>query len=336
MPVPLGGSPQPKASPRSIRHACGRSVTVFRVRFAISIPQYAPGGQFDPGRFRSHLQRAEELGFESAWVQEQVLGSAGLLSPLETLTFAAACTERLRLGCAVFVLPLHNPLHLAKAIASLDCLSRGRLDVGVVSGGAGRPFAAFGVKPPRPVARFNEALSLMKACWREPRIDFDGEHWQLRGATMQPKPLQRPHPPLWLGGNHPNALARAVRLGDGFIGAGSQTTAAFAEQVRSIRRQLAIQDRAPDSFRIAKRVYIHVDGDEEAASRQLAAALERHYGRPGVEAVVVAGSPERCVAGLRDVLAAGAGMILLNPLLDDERQLERLAGEVLPPLRDSA
>jgi alkanesulfonate monooxygenase SsuD/methylene tetrahydromethanopterin reductase-like flavin-dependent oxidoreductase (luciferase family) len=104
------------------------------MRFAISIPQYAHDSRFDDDGFRAHLRRVEELGmFESGWVQEQVIGPAESLAPLQTLTYAAACTERLRLGCAVFVLPLHNPLHLAKAISSLDCLSHGRVEVGVVT-----------------------------------------------------------------------------------------------------------------------------------------------------------------------------------------------------------
>ncbi len=97
------------------------------MRFAISIPQYASDGPFDADAFRAHLRRVEEFGrFESAWVQEQVIGAAGSLAPLLTLAYAAACSERLRLGCAVFVLPLHNPVHLAKAISSLDCLSHSR------------------------------------------------------------------------------------------------------------------------------------------------------------------------------------------------------------------
>ena len=84
------------------------------MRFAISIPQYARDSRFDEEAFRAYLRRVEQLGvFESGWVQEQVIGAAGSLAALQTLTFAAACTERLRLGCAVFVLPLHNPLHLA-------------------------------------------------------------------------------------------------------------------------------------------------------------------------------------------------------------------------------
>ncbi len=304
------------------------------VRFAISIPQYAQDGEFDPEGFRVHLQRAEELGFESGWTQEQILGSAGALSPLETLTFAAAHTKRLRLGCVVFVLPLHNPLHLAKAIASLDCLSRGRVEVGVVAGGRGRPFAAFGVDPDRPVARFNEALALMKACWTEKEIDFDGGHWTLEHASMEPKPIQKPYPPVWLGGNHPNALKRAVRDGDGFFGAGSQTTAAFTEQVQAIKRELSEQRRDPAGFRIAKRVYIHVDDDQNVARDRIAAALARHYGGPGLEHVAVAGPPETCVEGLRQVIAAGAELILLNSLVDDAQQMERLAAQVVPHIQE--
>ncbi len=302
------------------------------MRFAISIPQYVEEGGFNRDRFRVHLQRAEKLGFEAGWTQEQVLGSAGALSPLETLTFAAAHTERLRLGCVVFVLPLHNPLHLAKAVASLDCLSHGRAEVGVVAGGKGRPFAAFGVDRDRPVSRFNEALALMKVCWTEKEIDFDGRHWKLEHASMEPKPVQKPHPPVWLGGNHPNALKRAVRVGDGFFGAGSQTTAAFTEQVQAIKRELSEQRRDPARFRIAKRVYVHVDDDQSVARERIAAALARHYGGRGLEDVAVAGPPETCAEELRKVIQAGAELILLNPLVDDTQQMERLAAEVLPQL----
>src|ERR1700685_3377545 len=127
------------------------------MRFAISIPQYARESRFDDHAFRSHLRRVEELGlFESAWVQEQVIGAGGSLAPLQTLAYAAACTERVRLGCAVFVLPLHNPLHLAKAISSLDCLSHGRVEVGVATRGRERPFAPLGVDPDEPVGRFHD------------------------------------------------------------------------------------------------------------------------------------------------------------------------------------
>src|SRR5690242_14929246 len=279
------------------------------MNFAISIPQYVSDEGFDPGAFGSHLRRAEELGFESAWTQEQVLGSARTLAPIEAMTFAAGCTDRLRLGCVVFVLPLHTPVHLAKAISSLDCLSRGRVEAGFGTGGRGRPFSAFGIDGEALVARFNEAIALMKACWTEPKINFDGRFWQLRDASMEPKPVQRPHPPIWIGGNAPAALRRAVRLGDGFFGAGSQTTSQFAEQVKVVRGQLDEQGRDPASFRIAKRIYVHVDNDKARALQRIDAALAHHYGRSGLLPVAVAGPPEVCAEGLRAVVSAGAELL---------------------------
>ena len=124
------------------------------MHFAISIPQAVADGTFDPASLRAYLSRAESLGFHSAWTQEAVLSSAPLVAPLELLAFAAACTERLRLGCAVFVSPLHNPVHLAKSISTLDQLSRGRIEVGLGIGGRGRMFSAFEVDPTHLVARF--------------------------------------------------------------------------------------------------------------------------------------------------------------------------------------
>jgi probable F420-dependent oxidoreductase len=302
------------------------------VQFAISIPQRISDEGFDPVAFRGFLKRAEGLGFHSAWTQESVLGSAPRLAPVETMAYAAACTDQLRLGCAVFVTPLHSPIHLAKSLSSLDQLSRGRIEVGVGTGGPNRMFSAFGVDPDRFVGRFTEGLALMKACWTESRITFHGRFWQVDGAAMEPKPLQKPHPPIWIGASHPAALRRAVRHGDGFFGAGSSTTAQFAEQVRIVHQALQESERDPDSFRIAKRVYIAIDDEPARARRRIEVALQRHYGREGLAGVAVTGTPDECVHGLRDVATAGAQLIQLNPLFDDTEQMERLAAEVIPAL----
>ena len=100
------------------------------MRFAIAIPQFYADGEFDPAAFRAYLTRAEELGFDSAWTQEQLLGSWNQLAPIEAMTYAAACTQRLRLGCVVFVSTLYSPAHLAKSLSTLDQLSRGRIEIG--------------------------------------------------------------------------------------------------------------------------------------------------------------------------------------------------------------
>ena len=299
------------------------------MRFAISIPQHVSDDAFDPAALRAYLSRAESLGFHSAWTQEAVLSSAPLVAPLELMAFAAACTERLRLGCAVFVSPLHNPVHLAKAISTLDQLSRGRLEVGLGIGGGGRMFSAFEVEPTHLVARFTEGIRLMQACWTEPRITFAGRFWQLDGAAMEPKPFQKPYPPLWIGGSQPAAVRRALRYGTGFFGAGSSTTAQFAQQVQVLRAALAEAHRDPSTFPIAKRVYIAIDDDLTRAHERVDAALREIYGAAGLGAVAVYGPPSACITGLREVAEAGAELIQLRLLYDDTEQMERLAAEVL-------
>jgi probable F420-dependent oxidoreductase len=310
----------------------GPGNTLLSMKFAIAIPQFYADGEFDPAAFREYFARAEELGYESAWTQESTLGVGPQLGPLETMSYAAACTERMRLGCVVFVSTLHSPVHLAKSLASLDQISRGRIEVGVGTGGRGRPFAAFGVDPQRYVARFTEGVKVMKALWTEPRATFHGEFWQLENAPMEPKPFTKPHPRLWFGGASEPALRRAVRMGDGFFGAGSSPTGKFAEQVQIVRGALAEAGRPADSFPIAKRVYIAIDEDAERARNRTNAALEGIYGHrvPAIEAAAVTGPAAGCVAEVNKVAAAGAELILFTALFDQREQMEQLAAAVLP------
>ncbi|WP_327371315.1 LLM class flavin-dependent oxidoreductase [Streptomyces sp. NBC_01217] len=307
------------------------------MRFAISIPQFYADGEFDPAAFRTYLTRVEQLGFDSAWTQEQTLGSRPQLGPIETMTYAAACTERLRLGCVVFVSTLHSPVHLAKSIGSLDQISRGRIEVGFGTGGKQRPFAAFGVDPERYVARFYEGIEVMTRLWRDSRVDLSGEFWQLTDAAMEPKPFQKPNPRLWFGGSGRTALRRAVMspgLFSGFFGAGQVPTAKFAEQVQIVRQALAESDRPANDFAIAKRVYIAVDDDAQRARDRINAELTALYMKrsPETEAAAIAGTPMDCARKLREVITAGAELILFTPLFAPAEHAERLASEVIPEL----
>jgi probable F420-dependent oxidoreductase len=300
---------------------------------AAGIPQAWTTGDLDRARLRRYLERAEALGFESAWVVEQTLGAVPCLGPLELLTWAAALTSRIRLGTAVLLTPLRTPVHLAKSLATLDQLSGGRLDVGIGLGGNPKIYPAFGISPARRVARFNEGLRLMRALWTEPRVTFAGEFWQLENAALEPKPVQRPHPPLWVGAHHPEAFRRSVAWATGFMGAGSATTATFAKEVALLRTLLREAGREPASMTIGKRVYVAVDRDRDRAGRRLAEYFGAFYGRAELAAEVsVWGPADQVVAGIRDVMAAGAELVMLNPVFDEVEQLERLAAEVVPRL----
>lgn len=307
------------------------------MRFSISIPQRFPD-RFDAQGVRSYLARAEELGFEGGWVLEQPIGPTPLIAPLELLAYAAACTTRLRLGVGVLVTSLHDPLQLAASITAVDRLSHGRLDVGVASGGGRRKFAAFGVARETFVGYFTEGLELMKAAWSDdPRVTFQARFREVEDLPIQPKPVQRPHPPIWFGANAPAALRRAVLHGDAFLGAGSSTTESFATAVATVRRELDELGGDATRFRIGKRVYLMVNDDAARARERVLEGLHRIYGNmAGIEAVPVAGTPDDVARGLQEVIAAGAQMVLCNPLgatvAEDREQMERLAAEVLPRL----
>jgi len=287
----------------------------------------------DPASIRGFLERADALGYQGAWVVEQIMGTIPSLDPVELLTFAAAVTRRIRLGAAVLLTALRSPVHLAKTLGTLDHLSGGRLDVGVGLGGNTRIYPAFGLTAERRVARFAEGLRVMKRLWTEPRVSVTGDFYTLDNVAMEPKPVQKPHPPIWFGGQHPNALRRAVELGNGFMGAGSASTAKFVEQVKVLQGVLAAAGRDPASFPIGKRVYIAVDADRARAARRLAEWFGAFYGRPQMaEEVSIWGGPAECVDRLAEVVAGGARLLMLNPVFDEREHLERFMAEIAPKL----
>ena len=303
--------------------------------FGIAAPQIHIELPVNVEEIQRYLKRAEALGFHSIWAQEQAgfRASASALDGVSMLSYAAAVTRRPLLGMAVFLINLRNPIQLAKSLASLDQLSQGRLIVGVGLGGVTRLYQAYGLSPERRLARFIEGLTLIQKLWTEEDVNFDGQFWQLKNATLLPRPFQKPHPPLWFGANAPAALRRAAKRGSGFIGAGSAATADFREQVKIVKQALAEAKKNPQEFTIAKRVYIAVDRDRERAARRVREWFGLYYGAAELaEKVAVWGSAEECAAQLSQIVAAGARLLALNPMFDMMDHLEVLAGEVIPHL----
>jgi len=298
----------------------------------IAIPQMFSTAPVDVDLVRRFLSRAEELEYESLWVQERIIGDFPVLEPVSLLTYAAGLTSRLRLGTSVLLTVLRNPVQLAKSLSSLDQLSRGRLTVGIGIGGH-VPESIFGYASEMRAKRFVEGIRVMKALWTQPRATVAGHFWQLDGVPMEPKPAQKPHPPLWFGAREAVALKRAVRHGDGWMGAGSSSSADFVQQLGHLRRFLDEAGRDPATFAISKRVYLAVDDDRDRAERRLREWFGRYYRVADMAPYVsVWGSLAECTDKLRELVQAGAQHLLLNPVFDELEHLELLAAEVVPHL----
>jgi probable F420-dependent oxidoreductase len=287
-------------------------------RFALDLPQRG-----DAGLVARVAARAEELGYDGLWAMDNVLPAQRQLAPLPLLAFAAAHTSRIRLGIAVFVLPHYNPALLARELAALDHLCSGRLDVGVGLGRRQPDLVGLGYPDDRPLRRLSEGIGVLRALWSEERASFDGEVWRFQDRAMEPKPLQQPHPPIWLGVGGPQGLRVAARLGDAWIGAGSSSSEQFLERAALLRAELHEAGRDPDSFPVAKRVYLAVGPSLEQARAALAPVLDGMYGAPGLtERVAVYGPPEHCAEQLRALVEGGARLLVLNPAHDPEGQLD--------------
>jgi probable F420-dependent oxidoreductase len=302
-------------------------------RFGIGIPQVLPERDADVAALHRFLRRAEHLGFDSAWLMDQPIGTARVLEPTAVIANAAAVTTRIRLGTAVLLLPLRIPLDLAKSLATIDQLSAGRLNVGVALGAWQDRYPSFGFTAERRVRRFEEAVELLTRLWTEPSVTAHGEFWQLDGVSMEPKPRQQPHPPLWFGGTAPPAMKRVARLADAWMGAGSSTTADFTAAHSVLVEALEAEGRDPSRFPVGKRVYVAVDADRDRALSRLREWFGIFYGRPELaERVAVWGSADQVVEGLAEVVRGGAELLMLNPVFDQEMQTETLAAEVIPQL----
>jgi probable F420-dependent oxidoreductase len=303
------------------------------VRCGIAIPQDFIDGPLDLPALHTFLSRAEALSFDSAWVQEQIVGAVPMLEPLTLLTYAAALTRQLRLGTSVLLTVLRNPIQLAKSLTSLDHLSQGRLTVGLGIGNQRPEDAAFGISLERRVRRFVEGIEVMKALWTRPSVTRAGEFWNLDGISQEPKPLQQPHPPLWFGAREPAALRRAVRLGNGWMGAGSSSSADFKAQVRAIRGFLDDAKRDPSTFTISKRVYIAVDANKSRAGERLRSWFGIRYRNAEMASrVAVWGSVNESIDRLNEIVEFGAEHLLLNSAFDHLEHLDLFAREIVPHL----
>ena len=270
-------------------------------------------------------RRAEELGFRDLWVTENTVDDGTCLDPVVALTYAASITNRIGVGAAVIVLPIHHPLTVANQWATLDFVSGGRAILAVGLGRA-HHYRDFQVPVARRVRRFREEVELIKALWTADKVSYRGQIFQVENVKLATRPTRKPRPPLWLGGGHPDALRRAAALADGWMGSGGSSIAEFKASVPILKAALAAAGRDPATFPISKRVFMAVDERPAVARRELERWFtDVYHNPPGTDASGIHGTPEQVRARLEEVIAMGANHLLLNPISRHAEQLEAVA-----------
>ena len=184
------------------------------MRFSLSVLPFVDQSDRQPYRRTFELCRmAESLGYDTVMVGHHHFLDGQISDPFTLLAGIAAQTETLRVATAIFLLPLHHPLQVAERVATLDQLSGGRVSLGVGSGWNPLEYEAFGSSLRERGARMDESLGLLRRLWTERDVEGTGRFWRFPPLTISPRPVQRPHPPLWVAGNAPAAIERAARLG---------------------------------------------------------------------------------------------------------------------------
>ena len=222
-------------------------------------------------------ERAEAAGFDSVWLGEHHNSVMLYPAPLIGLAAIAGRTRRLRLGTGVLLLPLYHPLAVAEEAAMVDVISGGRLILGVGAGYAPEEFSAFGVSITERGSRMDEAVPLIHRLWSEENVTHAGRHYRVTNATVGPRPVQRPRPPIWFAGWVEPAIRRAGRLGDAWLGGPSAKLDELAACVRLYREARLAAGRGAEASDVALMRYVFVAESLERARDGAGAPFIRSF-----------------------------------------------------------
>ena len=287
-------------------------------------------------------QRCEEIGLDSLWTGDHVSFHGPIYESLTLLASYAGITRRIRLGTGVYLLALRQPSVVAKITSTLDALCGGRLIFGVGVGGENpKEFELCGIPHGERGARVSEGIDVVRALWRDTPASFTGRFTTFEGVSIDPKPVQKPGPPIWVGGRSDAALARAGRQGDGWVSYVVQPER-YAQSLAKIRQAAEQAGRRLDGFETGHLTFITVGRDFEAAERTWVRILSRRYAQdfgPLARKYGVIGTPAQCAEQIERFKQAGCRYFVLNAICDpaEERaQLEAIASDVIPLFRKAA
>ncbi len=327
------------------------------MKFGLRLPSFALGEDTASlAEMGAYLRRAEDLGFESAMLIDHLLVappaySTTWLEPVSLLSALSGVTRTIKLGTLVLVLPFRDPVAFAKEWATLDVLSGGRSILGVGVGWHEGEFATLRIPFKERGRRMNEMLEAVTALWAGDHVTYEGQFYQFTDLSLEPKPVQRPHPPIWIGGGtQPSekiygqqvdtvrpVLRRIAKYASTWVPHSSATAEMVAADWAIIQEEMAVFGREPNEMTKVYSNFIHVLAPGEAP--EMAAAKFKVYSGMDLaywQEFYLLGEAAPLAERIRGKIEALGGVehVILNPLDWSIETLERLASDVLPLVRD--
>lgn len=281
----------------------------------------------------------EELGYESVWVWDHILLGVDphfpIIDSLSLLAAVAARTKTIRLGTGILVLPLRNPVVLAKQLSSIDLISQGRLELGMASGWYKREFDAVGIDFSKRGKIMDQNLEIMNRLWTEDMVEGEYPPHHLRNSVMFPKPAQRPHPPILIGGYVDRVLKRAALAGDGWLTYFYKPDA-FTRSWDKIRAYAEEGGKDPDTLYSCNQLPIMVGKREEIEAPMnewLNTEWDFASWSESTPDSAIMGTVEECVEQLQAHIDVGINRIIFVPYRYEPEQVEIIAKEIIPRLK---
>jgi len=305
-----------------------------KVRIGIALGQW-PSKEIQPDAILDLIDRFEALDVDSLWVSDRIVSSALTLEPITFLSYIAGRLRNMKLGTSTLVLPTRNPVVLAKELATLDFLSRGRLFPAIGLGGdESKDLQTVGVSKKQRAGRTDEMITLMRRLWTEDNVTFAGKFFSVEDATIMPRPWQKAGPPIWIGGRSEAALRRTGRLGDGWL-VSSVSPVEVESGINAIRAYAAEAGHhvPEDHYGVLIPFYFAASGDKawEIAGRSIRPRVDL----PSNEFTAF-GNRDQVRAKVQAYVAAGATKFVMRPCGPFEgwrEQIEILAREAIEPLQ---
>ena len=285
-----------------------------------------------PENVVNFAKKCEAMGCHSMWTIDRI--AYDNLEPLTVLAAAAGATQKIRLGTSVLLGNLRHASHAAKIVSTLDFISNGRVTLGLGFGSRENDYRAAEIPFEHRGSRAVEQVQLMKRLWTEDSVTFKGKFYNVENLSVGPKPIQKPHPPIWTGGSAEVALKRAGSWADGFI-CGSSAIPEFPSTWEKIAAYARVAGRDPNRIRKAGLTFMAIDEDQSKAVKTVEDYVMRYYGRlrADVANTSLVGAPAAIVERVGAFLSRGLDTLIIGVADPDPRQLDLFGEKVLPKIK---